>query len=133
MRKLLVFILLTLLQACASPLYQTFYSYDPPDTPEGKACIFQCENTRMQCEQLDDMRNNNCEQRAEMKYETCKQKAEIAYEKCKSSGGKYCIEGWCNKETCSSTNQCVNQYQRCYSTCGGRVTSETRCVAHCEK
>ena len=130
----LVIILLTLLiQACASPpQYQTFYNYDPPKTSEGRACIFQCENTKMQCEQVDQMRVANCQDRAELNFQRCSDRAQADYDRCKASGEKYCFTDTCRKEPCNGSGQCDNQYQRCYSICGGQVTSETRCVANCE-
>ncbi len=125
--------LLAFIQGCASPKYETFYDFQPPQTSEGRACIFQCENTKMQCEQLDQMRIANCGDRADIDFQRCTDRAKAEYDRCKASGKQYCAEARCEKTTCSSSGQCDTQYQRCYTTCGGKVTSETRCVANCEK
>jgi hypothetical protein len=131
----LVAIPLTLfIQACAGPQYKTFYSYDPPKTSEGRACIFQCENTKVQCEQLAQMRVDNCQDRAELNFQRCADRAQADYDRCKASGeDKICFKKDCGRGACNPSGQCDNQYQRCYSTCGGQVTSETRCVANCDK
>lgn len=129
---ILTIFLTILIQACATPQYKTFYNYDPPTTAEGRSCTFQCENTKMSCEQLDQMRVNNCQQMAEMNYQNCETRADTKYNQCVASGQKYCAKDWCTKQECEASSQCDNQYQRCYSTCGGKVTSQTRCVANCQ-
>ncbi|NOT83782.1 MAG: hypothetical protein HOP02_03165 [Methylococcaceae bacterium] len=131
--RLAIILLVILIQACANPKYQTFYNYDPPTTAEGRACTFQCENTKMQCEQVDQMRLANCQDRAELNFQRCTDRAQAEYDRCKASGQKYCIADYCREETCNNNGQCENQYRRCFSICGGKVTSETRCVANCER
>lgn len=125
-------LLTTLVQGCA-PEYKTSHTFIAPKTAEGKSCVFQCENTRMQCDQLDQMRVDNCRMRAENNYAYCEQQKQAAYNNCVASGAQGCYQEWCQKEECPTSDRCENQYQRCYSTCGGQVTSETHCVANCEK
>jgi hypothetical protein len=131
---LVIFLLTIILQACATnPQYQTFYHYNPPKTTDGRACLFQCETTKMQCEQLDQMRADNCRERAELNFQRCSDRAQADYYRCKNSGEKYCSQKSCARGTCNSSGQCDTQYNRCYSICGGQVTSETRCVSNCDK
>ena len=134
----LIAIPLTLfIQACAGPEFRTLYNYDPPKTSEGRASISQCDNTNVRCEQLEQMRVDNCLDRAELNYQYCTDQAQVDYnnsiDRCKDCGEKSRIKDDCEKEPCNRSGQCGNQYQRCYSNCGGQVTSETRCVAGCEK
>lgn len=79
------------------------------------------------------MRIANCRYRAELSFQRCTERAQADYEHCKASG-EYCFEEYCDEETCNGDGdgQCDDPYQRCYSICGGQVTSETRCVANCE-
>ena len=56
--KINLSLLLLLLIGCG-PIYSTKYNYQAPNNPEGKQCIFQCENYRLQCEQAEDMREES--------------------------------------------------------------------------
>jgi len=122
------------IQGCATtPEYETFYNYAPPKTAEGRACIFQCELTRSQCEQLVQMRLDNCQNRAQIKYDNCEYRSQAAYDNCVLSGAQNCYKDWCSMDQCNNnTRSCDNKYNSCYSTCGGSVGSETRCVNNCE-
>ena len=125
------FIIIIFTLSC-SPVYKTNYSFTPPKTQTGKACIFQCENNKLQCEQLEEMRYERCLFRADREYERCERNKRYRY---KSDGKRECIENcWCSKGHCKVNKEiCESRYRSCYQTCGGRVDSETICVSNCEK
>ena len=68
MRNLLV--VLILLVGCG-PQFRTNYQFQPPATQQGQACVFQCENSRLQCQRLDDLEYERCQDRAEDRYVRC--------------------------------------------------------------
>lgn len=125
-------LLLIALWSCAGPRYQTTYTYTPPESAEGRACVFQCENTKMQCDQLDQMRAANCQERASLEYQKCEENSRAEYERCRASGERVCLQSYCGRPRCGSSGQCQSQFHRCYETCGGQVHSSTQCVANCD-
>ncbi len=105
-----------LMLAGCGPMYETQYSFVPPENESARACIFQCENGKLQCHQLEEMKEENCENRADRDYYRCKDRGE-----------KYCY-----RESCSvDYERCEGQYRSCYQACGGRVESRQVCVAFC--
>lgn len=129
--KLGLFIALAFLASCG-PRYETIHEYAAPQSAEGRQCVFQCENTKLQCAQLEDMRLLNCQDRAENTYERCQLTSELKYNSCLATGGKYCIREYCVKQTCGYRGTCTNQYNRCFGICGGEVTTRQVCVANCD-
>ena len=120
------------IQGCATPQHDTFYSYIPPKGAEAKACIFQCSMTESQCEQLDQMRLDNCESARNNRLQACENRNQAAYDNCVNSGQQNCFKAWCSENECTSSSNCKTKYNSCYTTCGGVVSSETRCVANCD-
>jgi hypothetical protein len=101
-----------------SPVYRTAYTYTPPTTADGKLCSMQCENTKIQCEQV-----------ADLKAENCRRDAKVEVENCKREGNKYCPEQACPADY----GRCLERYHSCFGMCGGRVDAQTACVRHCPK
>ena len=130
----IVIFLAIFVQGCATPQYETFYSYIPPKGAEGTACIFQCSMTESQCEQLAQMRLDNCQTARANRLQACEYRTQAAYDLCVNTyGPNYgCYKEWCSENECTSTSNCKAKYNSCYSTCGGISSSETRCVANCE-
>jgi len=125
------------LQGCSTlfpPKYETYYSYLPAKGAEAKSCFLQCSLTENQCEQLVQMTMNNCQTTNSMKKQNCETQATNDYNNClNSGGGKSCVKNWCMDGSCNVPNNCKQKYNRCYTTCGGVVSSETRCVDNCKK
>jgi hypothetical protein len=106
---------LYLFTACG-PIYQTEYSFIPPTNEQGRACVFQCENGKLQCAQIEDMRKERCDDRAEHEYYRCQDRGE-----------KYCY-----RESCSADYEnCESRYRGCFQSCGGKVESKQVCTAFC--
>ena len=129
---MLAFVLIFFACSCA-PRYRTTYDFTPPTSEQGKTCVFQCENTKLQCEQLQEMKLQNCRDREDLKQQKCQDKAEKEYERCKAKGNQICFQAACPISECYKGTKCETQYRRCYQTCGGKVTSTRSCVANCEK
>ena len=124
--KPLIVLTFSALASCG-PIYDTEYIYDPPENSSGRACIFQCENSKNQCEELDRYRKEECERHSEWQRERCE--ADIWRRKNREPK-------WheCGGETCSSnTERCETSYRSCYQSCGGKVRAETRCVMNCDQ
>lgn len=116
----------TLLTGCG-PHYVTNYTYVKPDTPEGQACAFQCENAKLQCqhnEELKEMRCKDNEERNRREYDIC-----INDKNKKKKDCTLPLTQWCK----TNDKRCTASYNSCYVNCGGLVNSETVCVSNCDK
>ena len=132
MKRLLSALLLALLLSACGPMYETRYTFVPPKGSSGQACILQCENNRMQCEQLAEMRFQNCEDRADREYRDCEHEQVFGYDK---KGRWTCVDNcYCWRDSCErDTDRCDALYRTCYQTCGGKVKAQTVCVANCDQ
>lgn len=107
------------------PIYDTRYSYSPPHDPQGQSCIFQCENMKMQCEQLEMMKAENCNNRNRIEQDRCRDNIRRQGREPKSSECSFYAS--CTTDT----ERCDAQYRICYQNCGGKVYSEEVCVFNC--
>ncbi len=108
------------------PMYDTRYTFVPPESQSGRTCTFQCENSKMQCQQIEQMRNDTCEERARIEQQQCQWNMQMQGKK----------EKWydCGLSSCSEdTERCESQYRSCFQMCGGTVRSETVCIANCDQ
>lgn len=121
--NLLLFFLL-ILTSC-SPIYQTRYTLTPPESSEGKACVFQCDNINLQCHQVKDENAEQCEQRSNINYNFC-QSLNLHRDK---DDQESCFHANCAVDY----SYCDSQYRNCYQTCGGKVSGTTVCTAFCGK
>ncbi|MFN8392204.1 MAG: hypothetical protein U0136_18070 [Bdellovibrionota bacterium] len=109
------------------PVYDTQYQFVPPENASGRSCIFQCENSRQQCRQLEDYRVEDCERHSDYEKDRCE---EDLYRR-KGRDPKWYE---CTGESCTADyDRCDETYRSCYQSCGGEVHAETRCVANCDK
>lgn len=113
--------------AGCGPIYETQYTLTPPPGAEGRACVFQCDNTQLHCRQIKDLERQSCErdeQLARYEYQNCLQRRE------KDSGVK-CAERYVYCPS-ASYESCEAEYRSCFQTCGGVVQSRQVCVFNCE-
>ncbi len=120
----LMMALLLNLSGCG-PIYDTRYYYTPPQDPSAQSCIFQCENMKMQCEQLEMMKAENSNQRSRMDQDRCRENIRRQGREPKSSECQYF------STYSADTERCESQYRICYQNCGGRVHAEQVCVFNC--
>jgi hypothetical protein len=97
----------------AIPVYRTTYNYVPPTEDTGRTCAVGCENMRTQCSMMLQQQTMMCRNGCNMQ----------------PRGQDDCLR---RCETGSSDQMCIDQYNRCYQTCGGEVETLRECTAHCE-
>jgi hypothetical protein len=131
------------LAACGGPRYQTFVSYAPPATAEGRQCILQCQNLRMACRQEKNEHVQECRRNAETQahLESVKRIAEYAITATndpatgrppplpRDAKPRY---GVCENQGHRIEGQCTADFDLCYQNCGGLVNHTTQCVANCQ-
>ena len=115
-----------LLGACG-PIYDTQYRFTPPESGQGVSCIYQCENSKLQCRQLEEYRADDCTRRAQYEAQRCE--ADIWRQKGRAPKWYECGSSSCSPEY----DRCETQYRSCYQSCGGRVDAQTVCVANCDQ
>jgi len=116
MKKLYFFLALSFIYTC-QPTFQTRYEYIPPITDSAKMCVLQCENTKLQFDQLEDLKYQNC---------TRDVKAEVAAQK--NAGQQVTFT-----KSCIKTNVCIENYNRCFLNCGGGYNEIKECVQNCDE
>ncbi len=121
--------LLTL--AACGPQYRTFYNFENPRSYEGMMCVNQCLQSKVMCGQTCGSQKNQCVQNHEL-YEAANQLAHSLDKNPKKSGYVRSSSYQCNWEKDSCDENCESFYRQCYTNCGGKVHSETRCVSGCE-
>lgn len=131
MKKLFSILLLVMFVGC-SPVYKTFYTYEPMRSANQRSCASNCQLIRQSCEINQQQGYQLCLSNARLEYQNCKSNERWGY----NSKGKYECQYncYCYESSCSEPNldQCEAQYATCYTGCGGKVTSVTRCIENCE-
>lgn len=127
----LFILFVSLIMSACGPVYQTDYTFTPPTTESGQMCVFQCDNSKLQCGQLEEMKYQNCLDRADREYYNCENNKRYGYNK---NGEWVCQDNcYCFRSSCSVNEAiCDDRYRMCYQTCGGKVQSRTYCVSNCE-
>jgi hypothetical protein len=124
MKKTFVFLSLMFLISCG-PIYQTEYLFTPPLSTTGHACVTQCEISKSQCLQLEQLKAERCEYYSRDEVDRCE--ADIRWSEDRSPKWYECIPDSCDVDH----ELCDNNYRTCYLSCGGKVDPVTRCVANC--
>lgn len=127
---LLLILLVTLLTGCG-PIYRTSYSYAPPTNQNGQMCTMQCLQTKNMCEQMCDMRQDNCDMRARddarYRYRDYERRRREDRQPVDRSMDSFYYPS-CNKDC-----RCVENYNDCFTLCGGRVLVHKTCQAFCNQ
>lgn len=118
-------ILLLGLWGCG-PIYDTRYTFSPPQSSEGKTCTFQCNQIKLQCQQLEDMNNDRCQRDSERERRDCEW--EIRMTKGREPKWYECGGSSCSVDYA----RCEETYRSCYESCGGKIVAERVCVMNCE-
>ena len=130
--RFIFLVLLPLLLTACGPIYKTQYSYQPPQSDTGRMCAAQCVQSRGMCQQMCRAQNNNCEMQAQENAAY----SYHAYVKAQQAAGKKIrknIDDFDNSYMCNESCNCRSNFNLCYSTCGGKVTSRQICTAFCNK
>ena len=117
------------LAACST----TEYVYTPPQTPEGRACVTECQAQQTACRRDQDARaergRQRCEAEAQRRETECRVQAPIEYAAClkfakNDEERAACVLADCTQSSCESAPNyglCDNDFRVCFQTCGGKV------------
>jgi len=97
-----------------SPIYNTQHSFTAPLTQEGKICLSHCENTKLLCEQNEEIKREYCELRMERALDKQPDCFNLRY--------------FCHADY----YRCETHYIDCYQSCGGTVKGQETCVIGCD-
>lgn len=108
LRPLLLAVLLTL-TACGPTVRHVLV---PPTSMEGRRCVAQCQNTRQQCEQYNQMAYASCQNNYHLAMHNYRQCVD-------AGGGKRCWQ----PQSCwqQDHGRCEGHYRECFELCGGRI------------
>jgi hypothetical protein len=89
------------------------YDLAPPETPEGRACVAQCQSSAALCRQMQQ----NADQQCRNNYALMLQN----YNACRESGSDACVM----PPSCTSLSgaDCSRSFRECFAACGGSVTA----------
>lgn len=140
MNKLLQCLLLTLLivtgltlSGCG-PIYTTRYTYEAPRGNNAHMCLMQCNQVRSMCQQMCSMKSSNCkaqaQQLAQQSYEQYATQRQLEHKKVKKT-----VNDFYDPFSCGNTDNChcTENYNGCFSACGGQVIAHRVCTAFCNK
>jgi len=111
----------------------TEYTYSPPTTAEGRACVARCQDTQMRCRVTQDRRRDSafeqCKVDSAQKQSQCEHDSQIEYDACLRYAKTDADRNACHRQSCdqpgcyASTNYdlCDTDYRACYQNCGGTV------------
>lgn len=127
--------LAALLTACG-PIYDTTYTYSPPTSARGQACVSACEadqsGGRYECRQ----RTQDCERQKDLiadreynRYVRYRQQQGLPVDRNRSS--------FAPTYSCPWESECTDvveaQYRACFTGCGGRIQATQTCVMGCNQ
>jgi hypothetical protein len=109
------------LTGCSSITEHGHYSYEAPQTSDGKRCVTRCSQGRNSCLDICVMKHPDCFAHAmragEQKF--------AAYQNEQLQKGlpvKKHLKDFVDTRSCKYLCHCVSAYNFCYSSCGGRVS-----------
>jgi hypothetical protein len=131
MKRLLVFALALSLAACAGATKTT--RLDPPTRPGGRLCTIQCAEAKDHCAEkchLDERAcTNKMQQQAIQDYDAYTREQFVAHQPTEFLPRDFERPEKCKPVACLDT--CETQYESCFVTCGGKIETESSCVAFC--
>ena len=135
MQKLLTSILIListlLLQACG-PQYKTTYSYVQPKSTEARMCTMQCNQSKQLCDRLCRADYESCQRSAR---DDARYRYDDYASRCQVEGKPIDrdLNSFYNSHGCRQQCECMEDYNGCFTSCGGDVIATTQCVAFCDK
>lgn len=126
----LVVVFVMVLASCATA---PEYTYSPPETAEGRACVARCQETQNACRNsqanLYSQAKSQCESQSAYKYNQCEREAQVEQNAClrfarTDLDRASCIRKICIKDGCYMRidySFCDNEFRVCYQNCGGKV------------
>lgn len=133
-----------LLDGCAAidgqPRYRTNIIRTPPSSAQGRQCLNQCDATRLQCESVQSSEFSRCEANRAQQARDCQREASDARSYCLRNRAPACdlsysnTLGLCQQRIAvcrHDTSRCDTLSDRCFVRCGGKIRTESVCVANC--
>ena len=127
--------------ASCTPLYETQYQYEPPESEAALACITECQKGKNLCQKHVNKTHRQCLRRErflDLHSFRCQRLSH--YYKGRDGKIYYYRDPSCFfpshdfNEFCHWDNsQCEKTYQQCYQACGGQVIEKKVCVRSCDK
>ncbi|WP_168220338.1 hypothetical protein [Azospirillum thermophilum] len=132
--RFLLFAVLALLGACG-PIYETQYSFIPPNSTEGRMCVGQCQQGRTICRQGCTLEQQACRNdaktRAMMDYQAYVNRQTAEKKPIKKSPSDFEQTWACGNSSCEE--RCESDYRGCFSSCGGQVIAQQVCTMFCDQ
>ncbi len=111
--------------------YQMVYTFFPPHSGGGQACVKQCERSKANCHALCEANDTDCEinakDQAQREYERYVKQKKIEGAEIMRDLKSFYDPLQCSKTSCD----CEEDFRACYQMCGGKVKHEKRCIANC--
>lgn len=136
LRFIIISVLCMNLLGC-SPVYRTTYTFQPPETENGRYCANRCLSKMQDCYHQCENISAQCESRKEI--------ANLAdviiesWEKGKVEDGTKASRHYrprntnCKNKEAECMARCDQIHRLCHENCGGIVKSQTYCVQNCDK
>lgn len=128
----------------AQPMFaETGYRYVPPNSDYGKLCVNQCDNSKYQCQQLEQLKQENKELKKEQGSASYRQNRTIELQRCMA---KYANDKEKQKKKCRDEDDeaigidivvglaalffaedeekrdvCQDRFLGCFKNCGGKI------------
>jgi len=122
---------LSCLMTACGPMYKTTYEYHPPENQRGRMCLNHCLDIKNECRAICNNHNDVCKdqamQRAQMDFESYQHAQRETQQPITKT-----VNDFYNPWGCSESCHCEQQYNQCYSNCGGEVVPVQTCVAFCK-
>lgn len=134
--RLAAFLGLTVLLTACGPIYNTEYTYSPPSSARGQACVARCEADQSQSRYECRRRTQDCENekariadREYSRYVRWRQQQNLPVDRNRSSFEP--------NYSCPWESECTDvvdaQYRACFTSCGGRIDAQQVCVMGCNQ
>lgn len=121
-RRYALFILTVLIiTGCANNTATTTYSYSPPTTVDGRACVDECKQSRANCKNMCTTTAPQCvayeQQKARVHFQEY-----VANQRSMGQPVSRTLLSFYHPEKCAHSGcDCDNDYQVCYQLCGTRT------------
>ncbi len=113
----------------------TSATYTAPANPGGRLCTLQCSEANNYCHESCDLHQRKCvseiQARALQDYESYTRAQFASHSAIDLHPRDFERMGSCDSDKASCTADCENNFQQCYTRCGGTVTKTTSCQSFC--
>ena len=134
--RLAIMLGLTALLAACGPIYNTEYTFTPPSSARGQACVSSCEADKSGCSYSCRRQTQDCENeksriadREYNRYVRYRQQQGLPIERTRMSFEPSYSCPW--ESEC--TDVCEAEHRACFTGCGGRIDAQQVCVMGCNQ